>query len=61
MRRNDGKVVTMHVFGEENDLKDFMFIKDDPAMLTKGGIELAEMAGETALKKRETTARSRSL
>lgn len=53
-RNSDGKVVTMRVFGEENDLKDFMFIKDDPAMLTKGGIELAEMAGETALKKRGT-------
>lgn len=51
-KNQDGKVVTVRVFGEEDDLADFMFIKDDPAMLTKGGIELAEMAGETALKKR---------
>lgn len=51
-RNRDGDVVTVRVFGEDDDLKDFMFIKDDPAMLTKGGIELAEMAGEPALKKR---------
>ncbi|MEO1135539.1 MAG: hypothetical protein AAFW68_02875 [Pseudomonadota bacterium] len=53
-KNQNGKVVTVRVFGEEDDLKDFMFIKDDPAMRTKGGIELAEMAGETALKKRGT-------
>ena len=47
-----GRIVTVRVFGEPRDLSDFMFIKDDPAMLKKGGLEVAEMRGEPALKRR---------
>jgi hypothetical protein len=47
-----GRVVTVRVFGEARDLSDFMFIKDDKAMLDKGGLEVAEMAGEPAIKRR---------
>ncbi len=47
-----GNIVKVRVFGEEDDLKDFKFIADDDAMLAKGEIELAEMRGEPALKKR---------
>ncbi len=51
-RDDDGRVVTVRVFGEGRDLADFMFIKDDAAMLEKGGLEVAEMRGEPAIKKR---------
>lgn len=47
-----GRIVTVRVFGEERDLSDFMFIKDDTAMIEKGGLEVAEMMGEPAIKKR---------
>ena len=49
-----GNVVTVRVFGEDNDLKDFMFIASDEAMLEKGKIEVAEMRGETALKRKNS-------
>jgi len=49
---DQGRVVTVRVFGEDDDLADFMFIANDTKMLDKGGIEVAEMRGETALKKR---------
>ena len=51
-RDDKGRVVTVRVFDEGRDFADFMFIKDDPAMLQKGGLEVAEMAGEPAIKKR---------
>lgn len=47
-----GRIVTVRVFGEARDLSDFMFIKDDQAMLDKGGLEVAEMRGEPAIKRR---------
>lgn len=47
---NKGSVVTVRVFGEDDDLKDFMFIANDTEMLKKGNIEVAEMGGEQALK-----------
>ena len=49
----DGRVVTVRVFGEDEDLQDFMFISNDPVMLEKGEIEVAEMRGEQALKSRK--------
>jgi len=49
----EGRVVTVRVFGEEEDLQDFMFISNDQAMLEKGEIEVAEMRGEQALKNRK--------
>lgn len=49
----DGRVVTVRVFGEDEDLQDFMFIANDAAMLEKGKIEVAEMRGEQALKSRK--------
>lgn len=49
----DGRVVTVRVFGENEDLQDFMFIANDSAMLEKGKIEVAEMRGEQALKSRK--------
>lgn len=48
-----GRVVTVRVFGEDDDLKDFMFIASDTKMLEKGNIEVAEMRGEQALKNRK--------
>lgn len=50
---NDGRIVTVRVFGEDQDLNDFTFIASDTAMLKKGEIEVAEMRGETALKSRK--------
>ena len=47
-----GNVVTVRVVGDPDSLKDFEFIADDPAMASKAGVELAEMRGEPALKKR---------
>ena len=51
-RDDQGRVVTVRVFDEGRDFADFMFIKDDTAMLEKGGLEVAEMRGEPAIKKR---------
>jgi len=51
-RDDEGNVVTVRVFGEARDFSDFMFIKNDGAMLNKGGLEVAEMMGEPAIKKR---------
>lgn len=51
-RDDEGHIVTVRVFDEGRDFADFMFIKDDPAMLKKGGLEVAEMRGEPAIKKR---------
>ncbi len=51
-RDDEGRIVTVRVFDEGRDFADFMFIKDDPAMLKKGGLEVAEMRGEPAIKKR---------
>ncbi len=51
-RDDEGRIVTVRVFGEGRDLADFMFIKDDTAMLEKGGLEVAEMRGEPAIKRR---------
>lgn len=51
-RDDQGRVVTIRVFDEGRDFADFMFIKDDTAMLKKGGLEVAEMRGEPAIKKR---------
>ncbi|MHA7872755.1 MAG: hypothetical protein ACX939_10425, partial [Hyphococcus sp.] len=52
-RNDEGEVVTVRVFGGERDLKDFMFIAGDRAMLDKNNIEVAEMRGEQALKSRK--------
>ena len=51
-RDDKGRIVTVRVFDEGRDFADFMFVKDDPAMLKKGGLEIAEMRGEPAIKKR---------
>lgn len=51
-RDADGNVVTVRVFGEDNALDDFMFIANDAAMIEKGSLELAEMRGETAIKRK---------
>ena len=50
---DNGRVVTVRVFGEDNDLDDFMFIASDTAMLDKGKIEVAEMNGAQALKNKQ--------
>ena len=49
----EGRVVTVRVFGDDKNFKDFMFIANDTAMLKKGEIEVAEMRGEQALKSRK--------
>ena len=49
----NGRVVTVRVFGEDNDLDDFMFIASDTAKLSKGKIEVAEMNGAQALKNKQ--------
>ncbi|MEO1252744.1 MAG: hypothetical protein AAFW81_10405 [Pseudomonadota bacterium] len=49
---DQGRIVTVRVFGEPRDFSDFMFIKDDVAMLEKGKLEVAEMRGEPAIKRR---------
>ena len=51
-RDDKGRVVTVRIFDEDDDLSNFQFIADDPKMIEKKGLELAEMAGEPALKKR---------
>ena len=51
-RDDDGNIVTVRVFGGDDSLKDFMFIADDPAMRDKAGLELVEMRGEPAIKRR---------
>jgi len=49
---NKGRVVTVRIFGEERDMKEFVAIADDSAMLRKEGLELVEMAGAPAIKNR---------
>lgn len=51
-RDPNGRVVTVRVVGDPDSLKDFHFIADDPAMALKAGVELAEMRGEPALKRK---------
>ncbi|MEL6323447.1 MAG: hypothetical protein AAFY84_04950 [Pseudomonadota bacterium] len=51
-RDPNGNIVTVRVFGEDQDLKDFMFIKDDTKMLDKAKLEVVEMRGEPAIKRR---------
>ena len=51
-RDDDGRIVTVRVFGDARDLSDFQFIANDQAMLEKGGLEVAEMRGEPAIKRR---------
>lgn len=49
---DNGRIVTVRVFGEERDLSNFQFIADDATMLKKEDLEIAQMRGETAIKKR---------
>lgn len=48
----EGKVVVVRAFGAEEDMRDFQFIADDPAMLKKASLEKASMPGGPALKRR---------
>jgi hypothetical protein len=48
----EGKVVVVRAFGGEDDMADFQFIADDPAMLKKASLEKAAMPGGPALKRR---------
>lgn len=48
----DGNPVTVRVFGDETAMQDFKTIKDDTAMLEKAEIQVAQMRGEPALKRK---------
>lgn len=48
----EGKVVVVRAFGAEDDMKDFKFIADDPAMLKMAALEKAAMPGGPALKRK---------
>ncbi|MEO0399127.1 MAG: hypothetical protein AAF224_06835 [Pseudomonadota bacterium] len=52
VKDEEGNIVRIRVFGEERDLSDFMFIVEDKSMVAEKGLELVEMAGEPALKRR---------
>ena len=46
----DGNVVTVRLFSDDQALEDFMTISSDETILKKANIETAEMMGEAALK-----------
>ena len=48
----EGKVVVVRVFGAEDDMEDFMFVADSPALIKQAALEKAEMAGGPALKRK---------
>lgn len=48
----EGKVVVVRAFGEEDDMRDFMFIAADPAKLKQAALEKAAMPGGPALKRK---------
>jgi hypothetical protein len=48
----EGKVVIVRAFGGEDDMADFKFVADDPAMLKMASLEKAQMPGGPALKRR---------
>jgi hypothetical protein len=48
----EGKVVIVRAFGGEDDMADFKFVADDPAMLKRASLEKAQMPGGPALKRR---------
>ncbi len=50
---DQGRTVTVRIFSDEASINSFMAAAHDPAMIAKESVELAEMSGAPALKRRD--------